>query len=427
MLSVIMSGLNVAQKDLEVASNNVANASTVGFKRSTASFQDVFSNDPSSNPKTTVGSGAITSLVSRSTSQGSMSSTDKVTDLAIAGRGYFTLASTDPETGTRNVVYTRAGNFSVNVRGEIVDASDNQLQVFQTTNGKVNTAAPLVGATITAEKDPADVRVPLTETAAVGAKVTVRLAGNVLVEKTLTQPDIDNGFVTVSAPGVSSDNSADLSSSYEAAEVRIAWTPQQGATPPAVGDQVRFTGQNGFVKTVTLTQANIDAGFVKVEAPVTNNSTIAQATAEFLSGGTTMANITPAMTSAISAHVAASEYRGVYLQGISIDSKGVVTATYGDGSKTDVGAIALASFRNDSALKPIGNTKFISSDGSGQAVMTRAGAPFAGDILSGTLEQANVDITQELMTMLKAQQLYNGNARMLQTAVEVGSRITDKI
>jgi flagellar hook protein FlgE len=59
--------------------------------------------------------------------------------------------------------------------------------------------------------------------------------------------------------------------------------------------------------------------------------------------------------------------------------------------------------------------------------LTRAGAPYAGDILSGTLEQANVDITQELMTMLKAQQVYNGNARMLQAAIEVGSRITDKI
>ena len=122
-----------------------------------------------------------------------------------------------------------------------------------------------------------------------------------------------------------------------------------------------------------------------------------------------------------------TEYKGSYLQGIGIDSKGVIQATYGDGSKVNVGAIALASFRNDSALKPIGNTKFIASDGSGQAIMTRAGAPFAGDILSGTLEQANVDITQELMTMIKAQQLYNGNARMLQTAVEVGSRITDKI
>jgi len=428
MLSVIMSGLNVAQKDLQVASNNVANAGTVGFKRSVSSFADVFSNDPSANPKTAVGSGAITSMISRNTSQGAMTSTDKVTDLAIAGRGYFTLASTDPETGARNVVYTRAGNFTVNVQGEIVDASDNQLQVFPVNaNGKVDTTQ-MIGAKITSEKDPADVRVPLSDTAGVGAKVVVKLDGNTIVTTpALTQADIDKGFVTVSTPGVSSDNSADLSASYDVSKVTINFD----TTKVAVGDQVRFTSPDGkFVITRTITAADRTAGKVELDAPVTvTNSNIAQATADFLtSGGNAITGaLSGAMSAAVGQQVASSEYRGVYLQGITVDSKGMVQATYGDGSKADVGAIALASFRNDSALKPIGNTKFVASDQSGTAIMTRAGAPFAGDILSGTLEQANVDITQELMTMLKAQQLYNGNARMLQAAMEVGSRVTDKI
>ena len=47
--------------------------------------------------------------------------------------------------------------------------------------------------------------------------------------------------------------------------------------------------------------------------------------------------------------------------------------------------------------------------------------------MSGALEQANVDITNELMDMIRAQQVYNGNARMLQTTVETVSRITDKL
>jgi flagellar hook protein FlgE len=428
MLSVIMSGLNVAQKDLQVASNNVANAGTVGFKRSVSSFADVFSNDPSANPKTAVGSGAITSMISRNTSQGAMTSTDKVTDLAIAGRGYFTLASTDPETGARNVVYTRAGNFTVNVKGEIVDASDNQLQVFPVnSNGKVDTTQT-IGASISSEKDPADVRVPLSDTAGVGATVVVKLAGNTVVTTpAITQTDIDNGYVTVSTPGVSSDNSSDLSASYDVTKVSIPFD----SSLVSVGDQVRFTSPDSkFVITRTITTAEQAAGSLDVDVPVTvTNTNIAQATADFLtSGGSAITGaLSGSMSAVVSSQVASSEYRGVYLQGITIDSKGMVQATYGDGSKTDVGAIALASFRNDSALKPIGNTKFVASDQSGTAIMTRAGAPFAGDILSGTLEQANVDITQELMTMLKAQQLYNGNARMLQAAMEVGSRVTDKI
>ena len=78
-------------------------------------------------------------------------------------------------------------------------------------------------------------------------------------------------------------------------------------------------------------------------------------------------------------------------------------------------------------MKPIGNTDFVACEASGSPTLTQAGAPYAGDIHSGTLEQANVDITQELMGMLKAQQIYNGNARMMQTAMEVAQRITDKL
>jgi flagellar hook-basal body protein len=286
----------------------------------------------------------------------------------------------------------------------------------------------MIGAKITSEKDPADVRVPLSDTAGVGARVVVKLDGNTIVTTpALTQTDIDKGYVTVSTPGVSSDNAADLSANYDVTKVTINFN----ATNVAVGDQVRFTSPDGqFVITRTITAAERTAGRVELDAPVTvTNTNVAQATAVFLtSGGNTITGaLTGSMSAAVGQQVASSEYRGVYLQGITVDSKGMVQATYGDGSKADVGAIALASFRNDSALKPIGNTKFVASDQSGTAIMTRAGAPFAGDILSGTLEQANVDITQELMTMLKAQQLYNGNARMLQAAMEVGSRVTDKI
>ena len=115
------------------------------------------------------------------------------------------------------------------------------------------------------------------------------------------------------------------------------------------------------------------------------------------------------------------------LQTISISPKGYVQATYSDNSQRNIGYIALANFSNDMALRPVGNTDFALTGESGEPVITQAGSPQAGDIMSGTLEQANVDITQELMTMLRAQQVYNGNARMLQTEVEIASRIVDKL
>ena len=115
------------------------------------------------------------------------------------------------------------------------------------------------------------------------------------------------------------------------------------------------------------------------------------------------------------------------LQGISINAKGLIAATYSDNSIRYPGFLAIANFPNSSALKAIGNSNYIATGDSGAAVIGSGGAPNAGDVMSATLEQSNVDITQELMKMLRAQQLYNGNARMLQTSVEVASRLTDKI
>jgi flagellar hook protein FlgE len=434
MLSVIMSGLNVAQKDLQVASNNVANANTVGFKRSSATFQDVFSNDPSANPKTAVGSGAITSMISRNTSQGAMTTTDKVTDLAIAGRGYFTLASTDPETGARNVVYTRAGNFTVNVEGEVVDSSDNQLQVFPVDeNGKVNTSAAVVGAVIQSEKNAGTMRIVLDSAAKPATDVKITLPSGDTKVVTLTQANVDNGYITVTDDSVTATNASTVDVVYKNPVVELTWP---GVTLKE-GDQIEYQppGGGSSVK-ITLNAANLASGSIKVQMPdgttpaqVQSNIDAITASIKLYTTSNPTGYTPPSATvgAALIVNALATEYKGTYLQGIGIDSKGMIQATYGDGTKVNVGAVALASFRNDAALKPIGNTKFIASDSSGGAILTRAGAPFAGDILSGTLEQANVDITQELMTMLKAQQLYNGNARMLQTAVEVGNRVTDKI
>ena len=115
----------------------------------------------------------------------------------------------------------------------------------------------------------------------------------------------------------------------------------------------------------------------------------------------------------------------VLMQGVSIDSKGQLAATYSNGSTYTMGFLELANFANDSGLKDIGGNRFVQTGTSGQPVITAAGAPKAGNIMSGALEQANVDITSELMDMIRAQQVYNGNARVLQTMVDTVTKITD--
>lgn len=95
MFSTINSGISAAAQALSVSANNFANSNTVGFKHSTVNFSDVFANNPSANPKTAVGLGAQTASVDRQMSQGALTSTGRITDLAIAGTGFFTLGSAE--------------------------------------------------------------------------------------------------------------------------------------------------------------------------------------------------------------------------------------------------------------------------------------------------------------------------------------------
>jgi len=451
MLSIVMSGLQVSQKALDVTSNNIANAGTVGFKGSEASFSDVFANDPTTGSKFEIGSGVAIGAITRSVAQGQLQTTGNVTDLAIAGRGYFTMQAKDPTTGVTDTYYTRAGNFTINANGEVSDPQGNLLQCFSL-DDMGNVTKSMTSVNIDQEKSDGTVAVKLSPTAIVGTPVTLIVNG---VPSGPPQPvqasDISSGFMTFAQPGLTSSISGSVSSTYP--ESRATVTLPDNAT---YGDTVELwsdpstPGGSTLLSrhVVTLAESTASAPrTVSFEQPVdpaqvdstTNPPTFLNApifAAKFIKSNTTMdlgstvtgpSGADPVISVAAATVTAASEFRGVFVQNIDINTKGMVQENYSDGSKRIIGAIALANFPNEAGLKPIGNTDFIASEASGPPSITQAGAPYAGDIHSGTLEESNIDITQELMGMLKAQQIYNGNARMMQTEVEMAQRITDKL
>lgn len=312
MLSVTMAALNAAQKEMNVTSNNLANASTVGFKRSYVNFGDVFSNDPASNPSTAVGSGVLVTGVSRDTTAGALKSTGRVTDMAIDGSGYF--VTQDPAGGPST--FTRAGNFSIDAKGNLVDPSGFAVQGF----------SPVL-------------------------------------------------FTPTNPPGPAYITANDAAST---------------------------------------TVPNPNMGTINI--PISIGATGAAATAFPAGALEAPTGVTPVVPAT-----------PIVLQSVSISPKGEVQATYSDNKTYTMRFVAVANFPNAQGLKAIGNNRYTQTGLSGAASITGAGAPDAANIMTGTLEQANVDITNELMDMIRSQQVYNGNARMLQTTIETVSRITDKI
>lgn len=134
-----LSGLNAAAKQLDAIGNNVANASTVGFKQSQAQFADLYAVSLAGGGGVQVGSGVKLAGVVQQFTQGNITNTNNAMDTAISGQGFYVM--TDANGATR---YTRNGQFQVDKNGFIVNNQGHQVNGFQAVAGVLTaTQGPL--------------------------------------------------------------------------------------------------------------------------------------------------------------------------------------------------------------------------------------------------------------------------------------------
>ena len=103
------------------------------------------------------------------------------------------------------------------------------------------------------------------------------------------------------------------------------------------------------------------------------------------------------------------------LDGIEIDSSGTIRANYTNGQNNPLGKIVVANFNNQNGLKQIGNATYTETAVSGTPQVGEAGAEGFGNILSGSLERSNVDITEELVNLITAQRNFQASAKAIET------------
>jgi len=122
-----LSGLKGAQTDMSVISNNIANAGSIGFKRSTAQFGDIFAASPNQATRMIAGQGTQLNGITQQFTQGSYEASDKTLDMAIVGEGLFVVKGAPP---TNAVTYSRNGAFSPLDDGRVVDSTGSTLQLL---------------------------------------------------------------------------------------------------------------------------------------------------------------------------------------------------------------------------------------------------------------------------------------------------------
>lgn len=106
----------------------------------------------------------------------------------------------------------------------------------------------------------------------------------------------------------------------------------------------------------------------------------------------------------------------VQLTSVGVSKEGLVSAIYADGSTAYLGQVAMASFNSQEGLRQEGDAHWSSTVASGNPIIGTANTGMFGAVNSGSLERSNVDITDELVSLISAQRNFQANAKAIEAA-----------
>jgi flagellar hook protein FlgE len=398
-----LSGLNVAGKNLAAIGNNIANASTVGYKSSRAEFADVYANSLAGGSGTQIGIGASLAAVRQQFTQGNILTTANPLDLAINGGGFFRLSTNGVPS------YSRNGQFSLDAEGFIVSASGSRL------TGYVADQAGQVFATT-----PGDLRISLSNIAPQAtslARVAVNLDSRETV-KTLAF-DINDGATYNSSTALTvydSLGNANTLTMYFRKTAANTWDVYGAANGAALNGNAPLGtlsfGANGLLNANTISNIAI---------PLTNGAA---------SPLTFPLTFPAAEMTQFGVNFAASEltqngFTTGRIAGFAVGEDGTILGRYTNGQTRAMGQVVLANFINPQGLAAMGNNQFAETADSGQALVASPGSGSLGLLQAGALEEANVDLTEQLVAMITAQRNYQANAQTIRTQDQVMQTIVN--
>jgi flagellar hook protein FlgE len=452
--NIALSGLNAAQKDLDVTSNNIANVNTTGFKESRAEFVDVYAASLLASGKTKVGDGVLTADVAQQFQQGSIKFTNNALDLAITGNGFY---ATVPTLDSLETSYTRAGQFKLNDSNFVVNSAGEHLLGFPVNVDGTSSSVSLS----TAEP----IRIPTSSGAPqLTSEVDIRMnlpAGDTYITDAPGNFDpVDQSTYNHSTSVTIFDSLGDSHvMTYYFVKEDPAALPNQWAVFAAVdGTAIDLVDPAGGG--TNPTGGNV-SGSLSATGGITGASLLFNSSGDFISQVPSVANggiVTDAFGTAILSNgaddtqtvaidfnldvagpnaneptqfasnfeVTSLEQNGLAvgrLTGIDIGTDGLIRATYSNGTSEPLSRIALVNFANEQGLKQIGNSAWKESINSGEALAGEAGSGTFGTINSSALEQSNVNLTSELINLISAQRNFQANSR----ALEVDNQLNQTI
>ncbi|MBL8065298.1 MAG: flagellar hook protein FlgE [Chthonomonadaceae bacterium] len=409
MLQAMLAGvasIKAQQTRMNVIGNNLANVNTTAYKGSRVTFQDMLAQTlrGASRPTGQLGGlnpvqfglGVLIAGTDVNTEQGSLNATNRPTDFAIQGNGFFAIGNGE------SISYTRDGAFNLDANGDLVHQATGNRMLGWTADqatGKIDTNQPI--------SPTSTLRIPI------GARTAVQVTTNVTVSGNLDS----RAFSTA---GTQSTSFTMRVFDTLGTEHLVTATLTESTTTPntwdwtvagAGGDTVTGSGTLVFdPSTGQLTSGN--PGSMTVTPPAASGvppftvamdfGTISQRASEMQIQMSNQNGFAPGS-----------------LSSFSVGTDGTITGLYTNGLTRPLGQIATAIFPNSNGLERTGSNVWRQTDNSGIPVIGPPRSGGRGYVNSGFLEQSNIDISNEFTDLIVTQRGFQANTKVVTTVDEM--------
>jgi len=408
-LSSAISALNAQSQSLAMISDNIANADTVGYKTTSAMFEDMVT---ASSSLTSYSSGGV-SVNGRAnvTQQGLLAATVNATDVAIKGAGFFVAKD-----ASGNTFYTRNGAFTPDKNG-ILENDGFFLQGWRT-----DASGNIIG-----DPTAANLTQINTEVASTNASATTKSSISANLPANAAVGDTFNSSMTV-FDSLGTPNSVQITWTKTGAN---AWTAGFGDAEPASdptanppngtgGASIAITfNPDGSLASTTPAPATLSiTGWTDGAADMTGATAIALnfGTVGKKDGLTQLATAddTPAIGN-VKINSDGLPFGTLSKVSIATDGSGSVDATYSNGQTITLYKLAVSTFSDPNGLGAHSDGMYSATSASGNPTLETSGTNGAGTIFGSELESSTTDTSGQFSNMISAQQAYSAASQVITT------------
>ncbi len=396
-----VSGMSAQSSRMAAISDNISNSATVGYKRAAVDFSTLMT---SSGSTTNYAAGGVRSNVHYQVlKDGTIQGTQSATDMAIEGRGFFVVADNAGNAGsTPGYALTRAGSFLPDDQGFLRNSAGQYLQAWK------------LGP---------DGSLPAVNRSSFDGLSAVSIAGLAYGGSKTTQMNFSGNLPAQATAGTSFDTSTSLYDGIgNPLDVTMTWTKTANpnewtltVTPPAGYTAALSTS------TVTFDTTGANAGLPSGALPQVTLTSPANPTPDTVN--LSVSNLTQLNGDYVPQFMGDGARAG-RVTTVDIDKAGTLWAVYDNGARQPLYQVPVADVVNPDGLVPQNGNTYTLGIGAGTMTLSNGNSGTAGSVTGYALEQSNVDIAEELVSLIETQRAYSSNATLVRTADEMVDETT---